>query len=457
MNKNFAYALGFGLAFGSPALSETYLNPDQGWWGTFFQAVDGTTPDYEAIARKDPAYLSAGEFDRATVLQEVIARLQAEQANIGVEAAEVTISIRAKLGDYSVEHSGFPVSLFSQNSHMKYGFNQLFFRNWSDFNVFPATIEEGKALRERVGQRALVAEVTMSNFQRSATRPNAYDGFVSRVAYFARDGLPIAEYSATEDSPLADDVQADMVDGARSALLEASSIPALGTSWMEAKGLLTEAYPYVASDDFAYTDSGKMIAYRYDAGQIVTDEDHIADRTFRVFLQQVDGPWRTTRRFSGSSVMAGMNSAYSIDIKGTGPGLACYTPEINDRCAVLEFSPADGGHVLTRAYGVIEMERLDTSEEAIDTLIGANNAAAFDGFTTKLGYDPEEVKQGVAVQYGGNGGVDAYAAGAGAVKDETPFYDPLENTRGVSAINREIAIFAIDGAATRMPVIFVLQ
>lgn len=115
MKKNFAYALGFGLALGSPAMSETYLNPEQAWWNTFFQAVDGTTPDYEAIARKDPAYLSAGEFDRATVLQEVIARLQAEQANIDVEAAEVTISIRAKLGDYSVEHNGFPVSLFSRN------------------------------------------------------------------------------------------------------------------------------------------------------------------------------------------------------------------------------------------------------------------------------------------------------------------------------------------------------
>lgn len=340
---------------------------------------------------------------------------------------------------------------------MKYGFNQLFFRNWSDFNVFPATIDEGKALRERIGKQALTAEVTITNFQKSTTRPNAYDGFVSRVAYFARDGLPIAEYSETEDAPLADDVQADMVNNARSALLEASGIPALGTPWVEAKEMLTEAYPYVASDDFAYTDSGKMIAYRYDAGQLVTDEDHIADRPFRVFLQQVDGPWRTTRGFNGSSVMAGMNSAYSVDIKGTGPGLECYTPEINDRCAVLEFSPADGGHVLTRAYGVIEMERLDTSKEAIDTLTGANNAAAFDGFTTKLGYDPEEVKQGVAVQYGGNGGVDAFAAGAGARKDETPFYNPLENTGGMNAINREIAIFAVDGAVTRMPVIFVLQ
>ncbi|WP_422003138.1 hypothetical protein [Roseovarius mucosus] len=457
MNKTFTLALGLGLAFWSPAMAETYLNPDRPWWGTFFQAVDGVTPDYEALARRDPAYLSAGEFDRAAVLQEVIARLQGEQADIDVANAVVTISIRANLGDYSVENSGFPVSIFSQNMHLKYDFNQLFFRNWSDFNIFPATTEEGRALRERIGQQAVAAEVTMSNFQKSTTRPNAYDGFVTKVAYFAQDGLPLAEFTATEDAPLSDEVAADLVTAARARIVEASGIPALGTSWIEAKDLLSEAYPYVASDDFAYTSSGKMVAYRYDAGQVVTDEAHIADRPFRVFLQQVDGPWRTTSGFSSDSVMAGMNSAYSVDIKGTGPGLACYTPETHDRCAVLEFSPSDGGHVLTRAYGIIEMERTNSAQAAVEAFIGSDAAEAFDGFSTKLGYDPKEVKQGIAVQFGGDGGVASYAAGAGATKDVTPFYDPLENTRGVNAINREIAIFAVEGAEARMPIIFVLQ
>ena len=50
-----------------------------------------------------------------------------------------------------------------------------------------------------------------------------------------------------------------------------------------------------------------------------------------------------------------------------------------------------------------------------------------------------------------------YAAGAGVTKEEGPFYDPLQNTRGVNAINREIAVFAVEGAEARTPIIFVIQ
>ena len=457
MKKKFAFVLGLGLMWGSSSMADTYMNPDRAWWNRFFQAVDGVTPDYDAIARRDPTYLAAGEFDRAAVLQDLIERLQAQQAEIDVSAAEVTISIRAQLGDYSVENSGFPVNIFSQNMNLKYDFNQIFFRNWDDFIIFPATTDEGRTLRERIGQQAVAAEVTMANFEKSTARPNAYDGFVTRVAYFAQDGTPLGEFTATEAAPLAGDVEDGLVTSARDRILEASGIPALGTPWNEAKAILIAAYPYIASDDFAYTDRGKLVAYRYDAGQVVTDEAHAADSSFRVFLQQVDGPWRTTSGFSGGDVLSGMSSAYSVDIKGTGPGLACYTPEINDRCAVLEFSPSEGGHILTRAYGVIEAERSSSPQPAVEALIGANTVGAFDGFTASLGYDPEEVKQGVAVQYGGNGGVEAYAAGAGATKEDDSFYDPLGNTRGVNTINREIAVFAIEGSETRVPVIFVLQ
>ncbi|AYF03853.1 hypothetical protein PY32053_04332 (plasmid) [Paracoccus yeei] len=37
-----------------------------------------------------------------------------------------------------------------------------------------------------------------------------------------------------------------------------------------------------------------------------------------------------------------------------GPGLACYTPGVPDRCAVLLFSPEGDGHVLAGAYRVSE-------------------------------------------------------------------------------------------------------
>ncbi|MCL3881908.1 hypothetical protein [Marivita sp. GX14005] len=457
MITRFALATGLALILGSPSFSETYENPDQRWWGKFFQAVEGAQPDFEALAKKDPEYLAASEFTRAEVLKNVIARLKEEQAEFDVPETEVKVAFGAKFGDYSSENGGFPVNLFAQNMHMRLGFNKLFFRNWDDYNIFPATIEQGKEIRARTSQGQIAAEVTMTNFRKSETRPNAYNAFITKVAYFAPDGLPLGEFTAVEDAALSPDAATSMVADARATIIEKAGIPELGTSWADAKGMLIQSYPYAASDDFAYLDSGKKVAFRVDEGAIVTDAEHEAGRTFRVFLQQVDGPWRKTTGFSGSSVLAGMNSFYSVDIKGTGPGLACYTPEKNDRCAVLEFSPTEGGHVLTRAYGVIELDRAASTEAAVESLVGAEAAGAFNGFTAKLGYDPIALKNGAAAQYEDSGGVAAYVAGAGETREGEPFYDPLENTRGVNPIKREIALFAVEGAENRTPIIFVLQ
>ena len=220
---------------------------------------------------------------------------------------------------------------------------------------------------------------------------------------------------------------------------------------MDAKAQIQQGYPFAVSDGFAYTDSGKMIAYQYEGGVIVKDEAHAADQPFRVYLQQVEGDWRTKQGFS-----VDLNGENGIRTKGTGPGLACYTPDVVDRCAVLEFSPKDGGHVLTRAYGVVEMQHDRTAEAALKDFLGSN-WDAFEGFTTKLDYDPDSLKLGQTPKFITRGGVSAYAAGAGVMREGKPFYDPLANTTGTNPINREIALFAVDGAALRIPIIYVLQ
>jgi hypothetical protein len=451
MTAKFVLALGLGLALSSPVSAETFLNPDRAWWSTFFQAVDGVQPDFERIAQKAPEYLAADEFDRAEVLAKLVAELQAAQAQIDVPGAEVTISIRAKLGDYSVENAGFPVSIFSQNVHLTLESNGLYFRNWQDFNIFPANKDEGKALRSRIGTQALAADVTLTDFKKSTTRPNAYDGFVTNVAYFAEDGLPIAEFTAEQIAPIPASDAADKVAAVQQLVVDAAGIPALGTSWRDAQALIQQSFPYAASDDFAYTEAGKMLAYRFDGGAVVKEDAHAADQQFRVYLQQVEGDWRKKRGFS-----VDLSAGDGVDITGTGPGLACYTPDIIDRCAVLEFSPSDGGHILTRAYGVVETERLGNPQQAFEALIGSNGDA-FKRFTTKLDYDPASLKSGVTPKFPSRGGVSAYAAGAGAIREGAPFYDPLKNTSGMNAINREIALFAVDGADARIPMIFVLQ
>lgn len=446
-----AFIFGLGMAMASSACAETFSNPDPAWWGRFFKAVEGTQPDYEMIAKRDQAYLSASEFNRDEVLEKLVDGLKQQQGNIDVGRAEITVTIRATLGDYSTADEGFPVNLFVPNMHLPIGSNQLFFRNFDAYRIFPATRDEGKALRDRIGTQPLAADVTLTNIQASTTRPRAFEGFVSKVVYTAQDGLVVGEFTATEDAPMSTADAADMVADIRHNITQAAGIPALGTSWAQAKAILQDTYPFSASDDFAYLSSGKVIAYQYDAGALVRDAPHDATRPFNVYLQQVDGAWRTTRGFTMD-----LNGVDMLSTKGVGPGLACYTPDVRDRCAVLEFSPSDSGHVLSRAYGVIELERSGSPKEVFEAFV-SNNSAAFDGFATKVDYDAESLKLGDIPKYIGIRGVSAYAAGAGEAREGTPIYDPLENTSGINSITREIGLFAVDGAADRVPMVFVLQ
>ena len=450
-----ALALGLAISLASPSFADPLSNPGQEWWTAFFKAVDGAAPDYERIAREDPEYRAADEFSRAEVLARVVERLKAEQAEIDVAGTAVTISIAARLGDYSSETGGFPVDIFAQNMRLQPARKELFFRNWDDFALYAATVEEGKALRQRIGTGKIRAEVTLGDIRMSTTRNQAYDARIVSVAYYADDGLLLAKLDASEVTVIAEADSAAMVETVRQRLSDLAGIPPLGTSWEEAKALLIGQYPIIASDQFFYSDTGKTLAFVHEGGQVITDEAHEAGKPFHIFLQQVDGAWRVRPGFSVDmdNMMYGIDG---VDIKATGPGLACYTPDILDRCALLEFSPVDDGHVLSRAYGVVELERNGTPQQVFEGIAGAE-AAIFEGFSAPVGYDSETLRLGTVSQFPGRASVQAYAAGAGATRDGKPIYDPLKNTTGITAINREIAIFAVDGAEARVPLIFVLQ
>lgn len=458
MKYQLALAFGLGFALSFPASAETYTNPDNAWWASFFMAVDGNVPDYERIAKADPAYLSADEFSRSAVLADLVARLEAEQARFDVGAAQVVVGIRAQLGDYSAEHSGFPINIFAQNMRLQPDHRDLFFRNWQQFSVYEATIDEGRALREKIGTQPLSVEVTLGDIRPSATRSRAYDARIVKVVYYAADGLKVAEIEAPEEKVVSGADADTQVAAMRGKISDLVGIPPLGSDWTTVKSQLPGAWPISASDDFFYGDLGKMLAWEHAEGVVVADESHDPGQIFHVYLQQVDGAWRTQRGVSGSALFDAAGTLDNVSTRGTGPGLACYTPEVLDRCVVLEFSPADGDHILTRAYGVIELPRADgdTVEGLFKAFVG-EAAGVFDGFSAPLGYDAATLKTGVVPNFPAGRGVQSYAAGAGKLRDGEPIYDPLKNTTGVNTINREIAIFAVDGADSRIPLIFVLQ
>lgn len=451
MISRLALAAALGLTLSSAAAAESYLNPDRAWWARYLAIVDGATPDFERMAKADPAYAAADEFTRAEVLANLVAALQAQHAEIDVEDAEITVTIRAKLGEYSSEQGGFPVSLFAPNIHLPLDTNSLFFRNSATYTTFKATPEKGKVLRARIGTQTIAADVTVTNVAKLTTRLRSYDAFVSKVVYTLDDGLVIGEFTDAEQAPPSAAAAADSVTRVRDRIVELMAIPPLGTSWIDAKAIIQTAYPLSASDDFAYTDRGKQIAYDVQNGTVVMDAAHEADKSFLVYLQQAEGAWRTTSGFSYDP-----NAGDSISVKGTGPGLACYTPATLDRCAVLEFSASGVGHSLTRAYGVIEWERSGTPQDMLTGFL-ADDVAVFDVLSAPVAYDAASVKAGDVPRFIDGRSVKAYIAGAGELVEGVPLYDPLANTSGVNPVMREIGLFALDGADGRVPLAFVLQ
>ena len=122
---------------------------------------------------------------------------------------------------------------------------------------------------------------------------------------------------------------------------------------------------------------------------------------------------------------------------------------------MLIFEPKDGNHVLTGAYGVIEQSAAASAEAAFKAFIG-DPADAFEGLTTIADYDREDIRQARKAPIIGGRGVPTFAAGAGQPLTANPPYDPLKNTTGIEPIRREIALYAVEGAEGRTPVVYVM-
>ncbi|MGX0904741.1 hypothetical protein ACSSV8_003335 [Roseovarius sp. MBR-79] len=102
------------------------------------------------------------------------------------------------------------------------------------------------------------------------------------------------------------------------------------------------------------------------------------------------------------------------------------------------------------------MERSGSVEEVFGTFVG-DATDIFDAYSTVVAYDPASLEAAATPKFHKRSGTRAFAGGAGGTTEGIPLYDPLKYTTGMNAINRSVAIFAVDGAKTRVPVIFVLQ
>ena len=460
MLKTLALTTCLGLMLATPSLAETYTDPDAAWWGAFLETLDGTAPDLKALALKDPEYLAADEFSRDEALAKVMARLAASRASIDPATAEVVLSIRADFGDYDSARGGFPVSIFTPTSRQPLDprGRSLFFRNWQDVALFPATRDQGRALRKKIGQDSLLALVTVRDIRKSQTRSEGYEGHVSSVTYSTARGSEIGRVTPPDAIAADPAAMAAQTEAARQKILTAAGIPPLGTTWQAAKQQLQPLWPVMASSDLVPWGNVRRVAYLWKDGAVQQDEAHDPAKGFRLYLQQREAGWMPQDgehiNVSVTDLLYG-SGAGAVDTRGVGAGLACYTPEALDHCAVLIFEPKDGSHVLTGAYGVIEQPAAANAEAAFKTFLGAA-AGAFDGLTTIADYDREDMRQARKAPVTGGRGVPTYAAGAGQPLTANPPYDPLKNTTGIEPIRREIALYAVEGAEGRTPLVYVM-
>lgn len=442
------------LSTALPALAETYVDPDRAWWAAFTDRLDGTTPDPEDLARQDPRYLAADEFSRAAVMAEIATDLAAAREALDPGSAVVVMSVMAIFGDYDSARGGFPVSTFGPSSYLETGSGGLHFRNWQAFNLFPAELDAARALRERIGTDDIVAEVTLEAIRPSTTRRGAYDGHVSGVAYYTRGGDLLGRMEAAPEVVASPGQVADGAAGLRARIEAVAGLPALGTAWDDAKAQLAEGWPLVVSDAWTETATGRQLSHVRRDGTLETDEAPDPAEGFRVYLQQVEGAWLPQDGLS--LALTDILGQGGLSTTGLGSGLGCGTPEVPDRCAVLTFAPRAGGHVLTGAHGVIERPGDMTLAEALADLGAGPEVAGIEIMDTLLGYDVEDVRLARKATITGGLGVAARMAVAGGPAEAAPPYDPLDMTMGMDNPGRQVALFALDGAEGRVPVVFVL-
>lgn len=419
----------------TPAVAENMLvSPPSEVLRLLFDQLDGSIPDFDALARRTPAVQSADEFTRAQKIADEVSRLQGIWDSFDSETS-LQFNLNVRVGEYDGTKCGFPIPLFYPGTFIQ-GSTPVVFRNAPDAVIFPATPADRPDILAKLGvTRSAQITVTLDNLSPSALRSNAIEGLISEVVLRNGTGTEVGRYSP-EQSDNADALSVLEADEVAARIAKTLNVPMIGATWEEVTPFL-EAQPFVYGTGRNF--SGQLFSF--------------VQGTFQT-QRPLEGYNDLTLAFGQSENAAGIalrqSTRRSFGINGAPRPfgmLDCSTPEIFDSCGIMKFRRMEGQLVLTDIITVSEHQNENDVRPNVSEIFGSDVAASMSTSETQVAYSESEL--------GGQGhravGANLYWAGE-ISQTPMPLFDPRHGF--ADSYSAPEMLWVVDAQADRTVMIF---
>lgn len=131
--------------------SATELNqPTPQQINILYASMSGKPIDFLSMARQNPAYMRASEFDRESILKQEEERLKKEFASFST-VDTVKVNVGGSFSEYSQSEGGFPLDLFQPGVYIPYsGGSGIKIEDQDDFRVLKMDVPDAKALLSKL-------------------------------------------------------------------------------------------------------------------------------------------------------------------------------------------------------------------------------------------------------------------------------------------------------------------
>lgn len=355
-------AIGAGAAFAKVA-----DNPDGDFLRVLHSRLSGAAPNFEDEAKKSAAYINADEFSRADVLKEQADLLRQAYQDVA-EYDQLSLRVRAELGDWDADRGAFPITLFMPGTYIdmrtsKGGYAPgVTFSNAAEARYWAMPVDQARGIAEAVGDRRdIELVVEMGELHISAQNSQLVTGEVHKVTVMTPDNIEVGSY-APEPARVAD-AGADQ-SGIAQRMPELLDVPQLGSDldtaleWAAAsfEGVAWSVQKFSGPVEYEGSDEWPYNNFVPNADLVRVSFSHSTDSA------------------KGALRHAGFDRNKSDAGSAFGENLDCNSADVLDRCGIMLFEKQDGGHRLVELVVLTEVAEGDY-KSLIPALVGDDLAA----------------------------------------------------------------------------------